>query len=113
MGKTKQKTLIATYKATVRPILEYASTVWSPIIEETNLNELQVTQNASLRIATGCTADTNIQHLHAETKVLPLLHHLKLQASNFWKRKSTPNSSSTSSHHQQFETKKNERHNYI
>ena len=82
-GKQKE-TLIATYKATVQPILEYGSTVWSPIIKDTNRNKLQTTQNTALRIATGCTLDTNIQHLHAETKVLPLLHHLNLHASNFY-----------------------------
>jgi hypothetical protein len=82
-GKQKE-TLIATYKAIVRPILEYASPVWSPIISDTNRNKLQTTQNTALRIATGCTSDTNIQHLHAETKVLPLLNHLNLHASNFY-----------------------------
>src|SRR6187401_2868031 len=91
-GKQKP-TLIETYKATVRPIIEYGSTIWSPIIKETNLNKLQVTQNAALRIATGCTSDTHIQHLHAETKVLPLANHLKLHASNFWQKKPTSNSS--------------------
>ena len=80
-GKQKP-TLIATYKATVRPIIEYGSTIWSPIIKETNLNKLQVTQNTALRIATGCTSDTHIQHLHAETKVLPLANHQKLQQTN-------------------------------
>jgi len=39
-GKQKE-TLVATFKSITRPILEYASTVWSPIIRETNLNKLQ------------------------------------------------------------------------
>jgi hypothetical protein len=79
-GKHKE-TLITTFKAITRPILEYGSTTWSPIISNTNLNKLQTVQNTALRIATGCTADTNIQHLHDETQVLPLDIHLKLQAS--------------------------------
>ena len=70
---SKQKeTIVATYKAISQPIIEYASTVWSPIVSHTNLNKLQITQNSALRLATGCTKDTNIQHLHEETKVLPL-----------------------------------------
>jgi hypothetical protein len=60
-GKHKE-TLITTFKAITRPILEYGSTTWSPIISNTNLNKLQTVQNTALRIATGCTADTSIQH---------------------------------------------------
>jgi len=89
-GKQKE-TLIATYKAIVQPILEYASPVWSPIISVTNRDRQQTTQNTALRMATGCTSDTNIQHLHAETKVLPLLNHLNLHASNFYLNTLLPN----------------------
>ena len=41
---------------------------------------LQTIQNTALQIATGCTRDTNTQHLHDETKVLPIDAHLKLHA---------------------------------
>ena len=53
-GKQKE-TLMATYKAVMRPALEYASSVWSPIASSTSINKLQVMQNAALRTATGCT----------------------------------------------------------
>ena len=65
-GKQKE-TLMVTYKAIMRPALEFASSVWSPIASSTSINKLQVMQNAALRTATGCTQDTNIQHLHDET----------------------------------------------
>ena len=65
-GKQKE-TLMATYKAVMRPALEYASSVWSPITSSTSINKLKVMQNAALRSATGCTQDTNIQHMHDET----------------------------------------------
>ena len=65
-GKHKE-TLMGTYKAAMRPGLEYASSVWSPISSSTSISKLQVMQNAALRTATGCTQDTNIQHLHDET----------------------------------------------
>ena len=52
-----------------------------PNMTESNLNLLQSTQNSALRIITGCTADTNIEHLHTEAKILPLSNHLKLHAS--------------------------------
>ena len=58
-GKQKE-TLMATYKAVMRPALEYASSGWSPIASSTSINKLQVMQNAALRTATGCTQDTNI-----------------------------------------------------
>ena len=45
------------------------------------MNKLQIIQNNALRIATGCTADTNTHHLHQETLILPLPTHLKLHAS--------------------------------
>ena len=69
-GKQKE-TLMATYKAVMRPALEYAPSVWSPIASSTSINKLQVMQNAALRTATGCTQDTNIHHLHDETLTLP------------------------------------------
>ena len=71
-GKQKE-TLIATYKAVMRPALEYASSVWSPIASSTSIKKLQVMQNAALRTALGCTQDTNIQHLHDETHT----HHTR------------------------------------
>ena len=70
-GKQKE-TLMATYKAVMRPALEYASSVWSPIASSASINKQQVMQNAALRTATGCTQDTNIQHLHDETVTLPI-----------------------------------------
>ena len=79
-GKQKE-TIIHTYKAITRPILEYASTIWSPIISDTNIQKLQAIQNAALRIATGCTRDTSIQHLHDECSILPIKQHLILHAS--------------------------------
>ena len=79
-GKQKE-TLIATYKAVMRPSLEYASSIWSPLASSTSINKLQVMQNAALRTATGCTHDTNIQHLHDETLILPIKEHLQLHAS--------------------------------
>ena len=41
---------MATYKAVVRPALEYASSVWSPIASSTSINKLQVMQNAASHI---------------------------------------------------------------
>ena len=88
-GKQKE-TLMATYKAVMRPALEYASSVWSPIASSTSINKLQVMQNAALRTATGCTQDTNIQHLHDETLILPIHEHLQLHASQYKQKTQHP-----------------------
>ena len=54
--------------------------IWSPMISNTNIKKLQTIQNTDLQIVTGCTRDTNTQHLHDETKVFPIDTHLKLHA---------------------------------
>ena len=62
-----------------------------PTVCNTNLDKLQVVQNNALRIATGCTKDTNIQHLHEETLVLPLREHLQLHTSLLKHKSNHPN----------------------
>ena len=80
----KQKeTLMATYTAVVRPALEYASSIWSPLASSTSINKLQVMQNAAMITATGCIQNTNIQHLHDETLILPIHKHLQLHVSQY------------------------------
>ena len=67
----------------MRPALEYASSIWSPLASSTSFKKLKVIQNAALRTATGCTKDTNIQHLHDEILVLPIHDDLQLHASQY------------------------------
>ena len=67
----------------MRSALEYVSSVWPPIASSTSINKLQVMQIAALRTATGCTQDTNIQHLHDETLTLPIHEYLQLHASQY------------------------------
>ena len=88
-GKHKE-TILATYKAISRPLLEYASTIWSPIASTTSIQKLQTIQNTALRIATGCTRDTNTQHLHDETLILPVSTHLQLHASQIRQKAQHP-----------------------
>ena len=53
-------------------------------------SKLQVMQNAALRTATGCTQDTNIQHLYDETLTLPIHEHLQLHASQYKQKTQHP-----------------------
>ncbi|KAL1447255.1 hypothetical protein WDU94_002708, partial [Cyamophila willieti] len=73
-GKDKE-TLVTTFKAICRPIVHYAAPIWTPQASKTNFNKLQVTQNTALRVATGCHMMTNIDHLHQETKIIPVKPH--------------------------------------
>ena len=79
------------------PALEYASSIWLPFASSNSINKLQVMQNAALRTATGCTQDTNIQHLHDETLTLPIHEHLQLHASQY-KQNTTSITSPTQTH---------------
>ena len=52
---------MATYKAVMRPALEYASSVWSPIASSTSINKLQVMQNAAV--------GTSLHYLLVEARI--------------------------------------------
>src|SRR5579864_4098794 len=55
------------------------------------MQKLQTVQNTALRVATGCTADTNMNHFHQETKVLPLKDHCNLHTSNLKQKAASSN----------------------
>ena len=83
-GWGKQKdTLMDTCKAVMRPAIEYASSIWSPLASSTSINKLRVIQDAALQTATGCTQYTNIPHLHDKTLVIPIHEHLHLHSSQY------------------------------
>ena len=88
-GKHKE-TLMATYKAVIRPALMYASCIWWPLLSSTSINKLQVMHNAALRTATGCTQYTNIEHLHDEILLLPIHEHLQLHTSQYKQKTQHP-----------------------
>ena len=77
------ETITNTYKATCRSILEYGSPIWSPDIKPTLWNTLQNVQNSALRVATGCHQMAAIEHLHRETKVLPLKEHGRMMTQQY------------------------------
>ena len=78
-GQDKE-TLVTTFKAISRPVLDYASSIWTPLLSNTRVEQLQRGQNAALRTAVGCVAMTDIGHLHKETRVLPVRDHCVMRA---------------------------------
>ena len=97
-GKQKE-TLMATYKAVMRPAMEYASSIWTPLAASTSINNLQVMKNAALRTATGCTQDTNIQHLHDETLIFPYTSTYSSTHHNLNKKHNIHHTPYTNIHH--------------
>ena len=68
-----------TYKAVMRPDLEYASSIWSPLASSTSINKRQVMDNAALRTATG--AHKTQTYKICMTLTLPIHEHLQFHAS--------------------------------
>ena len=88
-GKDRE-TIANTYKIYTRPILEYANSAWCPILSNKQMQRLQIIQNTALRIATGHTKNTNVQHLHDKTYTLPIQAHTKMLASQFREKATDP-----------------------
>jgi hypothetical protein len=81
-GKTKE-VLTTTYKAIGRSLMSYAAPIWAPTTSNTNWDKLQAAQNAALRCITGCHLMTHRDHLHEETRILPVKQHGDLLAKQF------------------------------
>ena len=76
----QKETLLNSYKAFVQPVLEYACPVSTPAAAPSAIEKLQKVQNAALRVATGCTTMSSIQHLHDECKILPIRRHIRMKS---------------------------------
>ena len=63
----QKETLLMTYKAIRRSIINYSTPVCSPNLHGANYRKNK-TQNEALRIATGCHKMSSINHLHTEAK---------------------------------------------
>ena len=79
-----KETLTVSYKAISRSVLNYAAPTWTPNLSESNWKFLQRKQNVALRAATGCVRMTPIEHLHQETKILPVKEHSRMRSRQFF-----------------------------
>ena len=84
-GQPKE-TLLMTYKAVGRSIINYAAPVWSTNPRDTNYSKIQYTQNEALRIATGCHKISSVDHLHVEGKILNVREHSELLSAQYLAR---------------------------
>ena len=81
-GKEKE-VIVNTYKAIGQSTLNYCAPIWTPTLSDTNWNLLQAAQNTALRVATGCHRMSNIDHLHSETKIMPVKPHCEMLGKQF------------------------------
>ena len=80
----QKETLLMTYKAVGRSIINYAAPVWRPNLHDTNYRKIQYTQNEALRIATGCHKMSSIDHLHTEAEMLKVKEHQSYCLHSTW-----------------------------
>ena len=81
-GQSKEN-LIMTYKALIRSLIDYGCVIGYPNASKTQIHKLQIIQNTTLRIATGCHHNASQAHVHAECKMMTVDNHLRLLCSQF------------------------------
>jgi len=72
----QKETIILTYHALHRSVIDYAAPVWAPVINSMIAH--------ALRITTGCHKMSHTDQLHVETKLLPVKYHSELLAKQCW-----------------------------
>lgn len=82
--RQQKETLVSTYKALGRSVINYGAPVWTPNLKQSHVNKLQCAQNSALRIATGCHRMSAVDHLHQETEVIPVKQHNDLLTDQFY-----------------------------
>ena len=82
----QKETLLMTYKAVGRLIINYAAPVWSTNLRDTNYRNIQYTQNEALKISTGCHKMSSVDHLHAEANMLKVREHSELLSAQYLAR---------------------------
>ena len=80
------ETLLMTYTAVGRSIINYAAPVWSTNLRDTNYRNVQYTQNEAMRISTGCHKMSSVDHLHAEANMLKVKKHSELLSAQYLAR---------------------------
>ena len=85
-----KETLTTTYKATGQAVLSYAAPAWAALPSATSWNALQVAQNSALRVITGAHRMSAVDHLHEETRILPVRPRNNMMARQFWLQAHAP-----------------------
>ena len=81
-GKDKE-TIVTTYKAIGRSVVNYAAPIWSPSLSDTQWSRLQSRQHNAVSTAIGCHQMAHPDHLHQEIKMLKVEQHNMLLTKQF------------------------------
>ena len=84
--RQQKETLLMTYKAVGRSIINYAEPMWNTNLRNTNYRNIQYTQNEALMITTGCHKMSSADHLHAEANMLKVNEHSELLSAQYLAR---------------------------
>ena len=82
----QKKTLLMTYKAVGRSIINYDAPAWSTNLRDTNYRNIQYTQNEALRITIGCHKMSSVDHLHVEAKMMKVRELSELLSAQYLAR---------------------------
>ena len=72
----QKETILITYMSLILSLFMYAAPIWFLNTSPSDIQKLQAIQTFALCIATGCVKMASIDHLHEETKRLPVQNHL-------------------------------------
>ena len=92
----EKETILITYNSLIRSLSLYTAPIWFLNGSPSLIQNLQTIQNSALRIATGCVRITCIDHLHEETKMLPVQDYRSLISFQYLARALQPNNPSHS-----------------
>ena len=81
-GKDKE-TLTSTYKAIGQSTTNYACPIWTPSLSNSAWDKLQTAQNQSLKTALGCHKIASMEHVHNETKIMPVRAHCEMLSKQY------------------------------
>ena len=82
----QKETVLMTYKAVRRSIINYAAPVWSTSLRDTNYRDIQYTQNVALNIVTDCHKMSSLNHLHVEAEMLKVKEQAELLSAQYLTR---------------------------
>ena len=81
-GKDKE-VLTTTYKAIGQSLINYGCPVWTPNLHDSHWKTLQTCQNSALKIITGCHKIASFEHIHSETKIMPVRDHCEMLSEQY------------------------------